>query len=49
VEGNDGDPQLADDMFETMYEAPRHWARGDPGRANLAAITMSLAKKDENG
>src|ERR1700745_1997310 len=41
--------KLADDMFETMYDAPGIGLAALQGAQPLRLITMDLAKKDENG
>src|SRR6266511_5143068 len=41
--------KLADDMFETMYEAPGIGLAAIQVAQPLRLITMDLAKKDENG
>ena len=41
--------QLADDMFETMYDAPGIGLAAIQVAQPLRLITMDLAKRDENG
>ena len=41
--------RLADDMFETMYDAPGIGLAAIQIAAPLRLITMDLAKRDENG
>ena len=41
--------KLADDMFETMYDAPGIGLAAIQVAQPLRLITMDLAKKDENG
>jgi len=41
--------KLADDMFETMYDAPGIGLAAIQVAQHLRLITMDLAKKDENG
>src|SRR5579871_3335511 len=41
--------KLADDMFETMYDAPGIGLSAIQIAQPLRLITMDLAKKDENG
>src|ERR1700726_2112301 len=41
--------RLADDMFETMYDAPGIGSGAIQVAQPLRLITMDLAKRDENG